>query len=286
MSCFPPQELGPNFWNLQTPSLALHLGTANCGTFENYEAMRPQFDEVSLLRCLTARQREVDRYLRVHFYRFAVQNVRPVTPLLHGINGRLVQQRRSGTQDVQVLNGPIFADDGSQNHGPLYAGDLRHLRIGRVNVLNFQTLGHAGRNAHALRSGYFWNGRWRRTDNSADNSVHLTAGHSAGNAADNAHIRRGSFFFFDYLHLLWNLGGRAKLVIDDVSLYLLHHLHSGRWWRWRGRGRGRCQKCHGHRFGQSFREHQRNQDHDSDDDDLHDKRDGGRLATRCSQLST
>src|SRR5205823_13922539 len=188
MSCFPPQELGPNFWNLQTPSLALHLGTANCGTFENYEAMRPQSEWVSLLRCLTARQREVDCYLRVHFYRFSVENVRPVAPLFHRINGRLVQQRRSGTQDVQVLNGPILADHGSQNHRALYARNSRHLRIDRRHMLNFQPLGHAGRNAHALRSGYFWNGRWRRTDNSADNSVHLPAGHSAGNAADNAHI--------------------------------------------------------------------------------------------------
>src|SRR5207244_12256205 len=67
---------------------------------------------------------------RLDLYRFAVQNVRPVTPLLHGFEGRLDQKRRTA-DDAEVLDGSLFADFRLQHHTALHTGGLRNRWVNR-----------------------------------------------------------------------------------------------------------------------------------------------------------
>ena len=60
---------------------------------------------------LASRQREIDLNLRLHFNGFAIQQIRLVLPLLYGIHGGLCKHRVP-VDEVQVLNGTVFADHG------------------------------------------------------------------------------------------------------------------------------------------------------------------------------
>src|SRR6185312_8821576 len=61
---------------------------------------------------LSAGKSEVHRHLSVNFDRLTVQNIRTIFPLFHRIERGLLQQRMS-TQNVQVLNRTVFADNRS-----------------------------------------------------------------------------------------------------------------------------------------------------------------------------
>ncbi len=64
-------------------------------------------------RDLSSGEREVNGYFRIYFDRFAVQQVRFVLPLLHGVQCTLHQHGMPADQ-LQVLDGTILADLCSQ----------------------------------------------------------------------------------------------------------------------------------------------------------------------------
>src|SRR5581483_3559352 len=72
-------------------------------------------------RILAASQGEVDRNLCFHFHRFTVQNVGPVTPLLHGFDSGRGKHGVSANE-AQILDGTVLADLSLQQHTSLDAG--------------------------------------------------------------------------------------------------------------------------------------------------------------------
>src|SRR4029077_6536660 len=90
------------------------------------------FREVSqLLSPLTAAQGEIHLYGGLYFHGFAVQDVRPIAPLTHSFDRRLVQHRRSA-DGAQVLNGSALADRSLQNHLSLNTSGLGDSRVYRI----------------------------------------------------------------------------------------------------------------------------------------------------------
>ena len=72
---------------------------------------RKQREEIFFL---ASRQGEVHRNLRLHLDRFAVQDVRPIAPLAHGIESRFHKHGMS-TDNLQVLDATGLADDRPQH---------------------------------------------------------------------------------------------------------------------------------------------------------------------------
>src|SRR5579864_6268440 len=175
---------------------------------------------------LTAGKREVHLDLRFHFHWLAIQQVGLVFPLLYGFNRRRSQHGMPADQ-AQVLNVSTLAYLCLQKNRSLDSRLARQRRIGRVHFANQQTLRYALRDTDALRSCDLWHSHRRRADNAADYATHLSARHAPGDATHDAagrHHRRRSLVLFNHLHFLWNLGGGAKLTVNDIGLYLLHHL--------------------------------------------------------------
>src|SRR5271166_2312813 len=60
-------------------------------------------------RSLASGQGEVDRYFRIYFDRFAVQQIWLIFPLLDGVE-RTLHQHRMPADQLQVFDGTILAD--------------------------------------------------------------------------------------------------------------------------------------------------------------------------------
>src|SRR5438128_5861849 len=91
---------------------------------------------------LSAGKREVHSDLRVNFNWLTIQNVWLVAPLLHCVERRLRKQRVSADH-VQILNGSVLADNGSQLHCALHPGGTRQRRITRLYLVNDQASGNS-----------------------------------------------------------------------------------------------------------------------------------------------
>src|SRR5450755_3038574 len=72
-----------------------------------------------LQQLLASAKVENHGHRRVHFYRLAIENIRMVTPLLHRVHRRRLQQRMSAHY-VKVLDASILANHRRQNHRALY----------------------------------------------------------------------------------------------------------------------------------------------------------------------
>src|SRR6185437_15052672 len=158
-------------------------------------------------------------------------------------------------------------------------GGTRQRRVDRLHFTQHHALSNSLRNPDTLRRRHLGNGHGRVTDNSADHAIHLTTRNTAGNAADHTHGWRWGFLFLNDFDLLWNLGGGTQLPVDDISLDLFHYVNCR---RRRGRRRWRRRRNQGHhqlRVWQCLSEDQGNQDHDSNDDGLQNKGEGGRSST-------
>src|SRR5581483_715827 len=134
-------------------------------------------------RRLSARKREVHRYLGVNLNRFSVQNVRPIAPLLYGIKRRLGQQRVTA-EDVQILNGAVFSNHGSQYNATLNPGRAGEWRILGLHTMQNHSLRHALRNAHPLNRN-LGNRHRSAADNSADYAACGTPRYATRNSAHN-----------------------------------------------------------------------------------------------------
>src|SRR5882762_2579950 len=234
-------------------------------------------------RGLAAGQREIHLNLRFHGHRLAIQHVRPVPPLLHGLDRRGGQHRVSADQP-QVLNRAVLADFRLQQHGTLDPRLAGQRRIIRLHFLDQKSPRNAQRHPHALRSRDVGHGHRRRADNAADYAAHLSARNAARNPAHHPRhrsVRRWRVLFFDDLDFLGNLGGGAQLTVDQIALDLFHHPHGrcGRRWR-RWRRRRRHQECHELLLGQRFGENERKQDQHAYQQRLQDERKCG----GCSAL--
>src|SRR5579872_6473256 len=195
---------------------------------------------------LAAGQSKVHRNLRLDFDRFAIQNVRLVLPLLYRFDG-CRRQHGMATDQTQILDSPIFADLGLQQHTPLDACLASQRWIIRLYFANQQSLSHTLRHANTLRRSNLGHSDRGGADNASDDASHLSTRDSTWYTADNPsrHDRRRRFFFLNHLYFLWNLGRCAELVVDDISLYLLYDSNrSGGGWRRRWWRRRRNQECH------------------------------------------
>ena len=73
-------------------------------------------------------QGEIDRDLRFNLHGMAIQQIRPVLPLLHCVERRLRKQRMSGNYG-QVSNVTALVDDGVDDDRPLNPLSARIRRI-------------------------------------------------------------------------------------------------------------------------------------------------------------
>ena len=84
---------------------------------------------------------ELDLNRCFHFHRFAVQDVRFVLPLFHGIH-------RSLDENWMPLDGTKVFDDSTltygrlQKHVALNVGYPGHLRVGGSYIVDFETIGN------------------------------------------------------------------------------------------------------------------------------------------------
>src|ERR1700739_2837386 len=97
---------------------------------------------VSISLNKTALHVELDFNRCFHFHRFAVQDVRFVLPLFHGIH-------RSLDENWMPLDGPKVFDDSAltyrrlQEHITLNVSNTGHLRIRWLYIVDLKTIGHA-----------------------------------------------------------------------------------------------------------------------------------------------
>src|SRR5580698_6756582 len=221
---------------------------------------------------LASGQAEIHLHRRFHCHWLAVEQVRLIAPLLDGLNRRR-RQHRMPTDQLQVLNGPLFADFRLQYYRALNAGLLRQLRIIRRNFLDQKPSRDARGDMYALRSRDFRHCYLRRTENAAHYAACRASRNAARDTARDASTQiRRRFFFFYHLNFIWNLGRSAKLSVDDFALNL-HHSGSScwrrRWWRRRWRSH---QESHQICLGQGIRINQRDQDQNPDQRELSYKR--------------
>ncbi len=73
---------------------------------------------------LAAQQRKIYSHVRLDLDRLSVENVRPIAPLLNGVNGSL-NEHGMATQDLQLFNMAIFTDHCLQFHQSLNPGRAR-----------------------------------------------------------------------------------------------------------------------------------------------------------------
>src|SRR5215475_7204981 len=117
----------------------------------HFDSEATLFREVSLLlSSLTAAQGEIHLDGGLYFHRFAVQDVRPVTPLAHGFDRRLIKHWRPAN-GAQVLDSSALADRSLQNHLSLNACCFGDSRIYRIGSRYLVAGNYAGRNANTLR---------------------------------------------------------------------------------------------------------------------------------------
>src|SRR6202050_4577009 len=125
---FPATAFG---WEGGPPALALSNISSNVVTVTPYPS-----------RSLASRQGKVHRNFRIHFNRFAIQQIGLVLPLPHGVERTLYQHGMPADQ-LQVFDGPIFADLRSQNNCSLNARLPCQRRVARLYLLDKQTRYHA-----------------------------------------------------------------------------------------------------------------------------------------------
>src|SRR5207302_873122 len=128
-------------------------------------------------------------------------------------------------------------------------------------------------NAHALWSCDRGQVVSSAADDATDDSAHAAARNASWDATGHACIHWG-FFVFDHRYLLRDLSRLAQNLIVHFH-NSVDGLNRGRWWRWRWRRWGHQESCQ-LTLRQSFRVDQRDQDHDSQRNDLQDERQGGR----------
>src|SRR5581483_11242567 len=138
-------------------------------------------------------------------------------------------------EDMQVLNCSIFSNHSRKHHATLNTHGPRERRIHGLHAMEHHALSYALRNAHTLRRGCLRYSDRCIADNAADHTIHRPARGTGGEAThDASHLWRRRFFFLNHFDFLWNLRRGAKLIVDDISLDLLHHMdrrRRRRWWR-------------------------------------------------------
>src|SRR4051812_38008920 len=227
---------------------------------------------------LASCEREVHLYLSLNLDRLSVEQVGLVFPLLHSFD-RGGSQHRVPADQLQVLDSAFLADRGLQNNRTLDARLPSQGRISWRHLADQHAGAHARRHANPLRGSNLRSDSRRRIKNASHDSAHGATRDAARNATHHTsrcHGRRRSLVLFNHLYFLWNFGRGAQLAVDDIGLDLLYNLDRSRCWRrWR-RWRWRChQHEHCCALRQSFRENQRNQDHDADNHDLQYERNYG-----------
>ena len=76
-----------------------------------------------------------DRDVRVDFYRLAIENGGPVTPLPHGFERRL-EEHGIASDHLERLNRAVAGNPGMQFHTPFLVHLFRQSRINGVNAVN------------------------------------------------------------------------------------------------------------------------------------------------------
>ena len=108
----------------------------------------------SLCDKLVSRQRKIHRDLRIDLNRIAIQNVRPISPLLHCIDSG-GNQHRMTAQHAQIFNRAFFADYSRKRNRALNARLSRQGRIFWLHAVNQQAI-HHDRDADCPLNGRRW----------------------------------------------------------------------------------------------------------------------------------
>src|SRR5258708_7036903 len=81
-----------------------------------------------------------------HFHWLAVQNVRFVLPLFHGIH-RSVDENWMPLDGTKVFDDSVLTYGRLQKNVTLNVGDSCHLRVSRGDIMDFETVGNTRRDA-------------------------------------------------------------------------------------------------------------------------------------------
>jgi hypothetical protein len=83
------------------------------------------------------RQTEIDLNICSHSNRFAVPHSGPESPLLHALNGFLIEAHTKRSSDVDLRCFPLWRDDNREGDRPLQLRIERFLRVLRVEFLKY-----------------------------------------------------------------------------------------------------------------------------------------------------
>ena len=97
----------------------------------------------ALLTFLAFRKGEINCDLGVDFYRFSIQEIRPVAPLLYCFD-RGLREHWQAAFDSNIPYGAILGDNGQQHYLPFNPGPPSLGRICRRNIVDQIRLGYPG----------------------------------------------------------------------------------------------------------------------------------------------